>query len=83
MKHVTKKTGRMAVKARQLARSAKIAKYKQMLAEAGEELSLPKPSREAQKQKDEELRNLYLELVMKRKQPEGQGGRQEQAEQSP
>ena len=76
---MTKKTGRIALKARQLARAAKIAKYKQMLAEAGEELSLPKPSREAQKKKDEELRNLYLELVTKKKQPEGQGEQQEQA----
>ena len=79
---MTKKTGRIALKARQLARAAKIAKYKQMLAESGEELTLPKPSAEAQKQKDEELKKLYLELVAKKKESEAQGGQLEQVEQS-
>lgn len=73
---MTKKTGRMAMKARQLARAAKLAKYKQLLAESGEELSLPKPSAEARRQKDEELKELYLELLSKRKRPEDE---QEQA----
>ena len=76
---MTKKTGRIALKTRQLARAAKLAKYKQMLAESGEELSLPKPTAEAQRQKDEELKKLYLELVAKKKEPEAQGEQQGQA----
>lgn len=60
---MTRKTGAKAVKARQLARAAKVIKYKQKLKNAGESLSLPKPSKEVQKQKDAELRKLYLELV--------------------
>ncbi len=60
---MTRKTGAKAVKAKQLARAAKVYRYKQKLKEAGESLSMPKPSKEAQRQKDEELRKLYLELV--------------------
>ncbi|MEM0359500.1 MAG: hypothetical protein QXF20_02310 [Candidatus Hadarchaeales archaeon] len=63
---MTKKTGQKALKARQLAREAKLAKYKQMLAEYGESLELPKASPEEQKKKEEELRNLYLEILKKK-----------------
>jgi hypothetical protein len=63
---MTRKTGAKAVKARQLTRAAKVHKYKQKLKDAGESLSLPKPSREAQRQKDAELKKLYLELVSKK-----------------
>jgi hypothetical protein len=63
---MTRKTGAKAVKARQLTRAAKVHRYKQKLKEAGESLSLPKPSREAQRQKDAELKRLYLELISKR-----------------
>ena len=74
---MTRKTGAKAVKAKQLTRAAKVHRYKQKLKEAGESLSLPKPSREAQRQKDAELKKLYLELISKKEQPkEG-----EQAEQ--
>jgi len=74
---MTRKTGAKAVKARQLTRAAKVHRYKQKLKDAGESLSLPKPSREAQRQKDAELKKLYLELISKKEQPkEG-----EQAEQ--
>ena len=60
---MTRKTGAKAVKAKQLARAAKVARYKHKLKEAGESLSIPKPSKAAQRQKDEELKKLYLELV--------------------
>ncbi len=60
---MTRKTGAKAVKARQLARAAKVIRYKQKLKNAGESLSLPKPSAEVKRQKGEELRKLYLELV--------------------
>ena len=63
---MTRKTGAKAVKARQLTRAAKVHRYKQKLKDAGESLSLPKPSREAQRQKDAELKKLYLELVSKK-----------------
>ncbi len=78
---MTRKTGAKAVKAKQLARAAKIIKYKQKLREAGESMSLPKPSAEAQRQKEEELKRLYLELVSKK--PPEKEERQEQAEQPP
>ncbi|MEM2890244.1 MAG: hypothetical protein QW835_01245 [Candidatus Hadarchaeum sp.] len=60
---MTRKTGKMAVKARQLARSAKLARYKRELSQAGVSLSLPKPSKKALKEKEEELKKLYMELV--------------------
>ena len=63
---MTRKTGAKAVKARQLARAAKVIRYKQKLKGAGESLSLPKPSAEVQRQKGEELRKLYLELISER-----------------
>jgi len=66
---MTRKTGAKAVKARQLTRAAKVHRYKQQLKDAGESLSLPKPSREAQRQKDAELKKLYLELISKKEQP--------------
>ncbi len=65
---MTKKTGQKALKARQLAREAKLAKYKQMLAESGESLELPKPSPEEERKKEEELKNLYLEILSRKKQ---------------
>ena len=77
---MTRKTGAKAVKARQLARAAKVIKYKQKLKSAGESLSLPKPSAEARKQKDAELRKLYMELI---KEEPKKGERAEQAEQKP
>lgn len=63
---MTRKTGAKAVKARQLTRAAKVHRYKQKLKDAGESLSLPKPSREAQRQKDAELKKLYLDLISKK-----------------
>ncbi|MDI6884049.1 MAG: hypothetical protein QMD00_02755, partial [Hadesarchaea archaeon] len=63
---MTRKTGKLAVKARQQTRAAKLAKYKRELAEAGVSLSLPKPSAEARKQKEEELKRLYAELFPKK-----------------
>jgi hypothetical protein len=76
-KCMTRKTGAKAVKARQLTRAAKVHRYKQKLKDAGESLSLPKPSKEVQRQKDAELKKLYMELISKKEQPkEG-----EQAEQ--
>ena len=75
---MTRKTGAKAVKARQLTRAAKVHRYKQKLKDAGESLSLPKPSREAQRQKDAELKKLYLELISKKEEQPKEG---EQAEQ--
>lgn len=82
---VTRKTGKMAVKARQLMRSAKLAKYKRELSEAGVSLSLPKPSAKARREKEEELRKLYLELFSEKKKPaEGeQAGSEQAGEQEP
>ena len=74
---VTRKTGKMAVKARQLMRSAKLAKYKRELSNAGVSLSLPRPSAKARREKEEELRKLYLELFPEKKKP----AESEQAEQ--
>ncbi|MGQ9788611.1 MAG: hypothetical protein ACUVQM_04845 [Candidatus Hadarchaeaceae archaeon] len=61
--NLTRKTGKMAVKARQLVRSAKLARYKRELSQAGVTLGLPKPSKKALKEKEEELKKLYMELV--------------------
>lgn len=59
---MTRKTGRMAVKARQLTRAAKLAKYKRELKEAGIETGIPRPSPAAEREKEEELKRLYLDL---------------------
>ncbi len=48
---------------------ARLARYKQRLREAGESISMPKPSEEARMQKEEELKKLYLELVSKKEEP--------------
>lgn len=69
------------MKARQLARAAKVHRYKQKLKEAGESLSMPKPSKEAQRQKDEELKKLYLELVKEQPKESEQPEQVEQEEQ--
>lgn len=74
---MTKKTGKVAVKARQQMRAAKMAKQKRELAEAGVKLGLPKPSAEARRQKEEELKRLYLELFPKKK-AEAEGEKAEQ-----
>lgn len=73
---MTKKTGQKALKAKQLAREAKLAQYKKLLAESGESLELPKPSPEEEKKKEEELRSLYQEILSKRekKEPQEQPG---------
>ncbi len=67
---MTRKTGKMAVKARQLTRSAKLARYKRDLAHAGVSLSLPKPSKKAMKEKEAELKKLYQELFPKKAEEE-------------
>jgi len=77
--NLTRKTGKMAVKARQLARSAKLAKYKRELSQAGVSLSLPKPSKKALKEKEEELKKLYLELFPQK--AEGEKTEEQPAEQ--
>ena len=80
MINVTRKTGKMAVRARQLMRSAKLAKYKRELSNAGVSLSLPKPSAKARREKEEELRKLYLELLPeKKKQSEGEQAEQQES----
>lgn len=67
---MTRKTGKIAVKARQLARSAKLARYKRELSHAGVSLSLPKPTKKAMKEKEEELKKLYKELFPKKAEEE-------------
>ena len=67
---MTRKTGKMAVKARQLTRSAKLARYKRDLSHAGVSLSLPKPTKKAMKEKEEELKKLYLDLFPKKAEEE-------------
>ena len=47
-------------------RAAKLARYKRELVEAGVDLSLPKPSMQARKEKEEELKRLYVELLSKK-----------------
>lgn len=69
------------MKARQQMRAAKAAKYKRELAEAGVSLGLPKPSAKKRREKEEELRKLYLALFPKsEKQPEAGEAQSEQAE---
>jgi hypothetical protein len=52
------------------------------LSDAGVSLSLPKPSAKARREKEDELRRLYLELFPEKKKPaEGeQAGQQESTE---
>jgi len=59
---MTRKTGKVALKARQQVRAAKQAMEKRELAEAGVSLSVPRPSAKSVREKEEELRKLYLEL---------------------
>lgn len=75
---MTRKTGKMAVKARQLARSAKLARYKRELSQAGVSLNLPKPSKKALKEKEEELKKLYMELFPQK--AEGEKTEEEQVD---
>ncbi len=77
---MTRKTGKAAIKARQLARSAKVAKYKRDLVEAGVSLSLPRPSAKAAKEKEEELRRLYKELFPERRDDEQSADQGQQAD---
>ncbi|HID60548.1 MAG TPA: hypothetical protein EYP46_01650 [Hadesarchaea archaeon] len=63
---MTRKTGKLAVRAKQQMRAAKAAKYRRELSLAGVSLRLPKPSAKARKEKEEELRKLYLEMFQGR-----------------
>ncbi len=74
---MAKKTGKTLVKMRQQMRAAKLARYKRELVQAGVNLKLPKPSMQARKEKDEELKKLYLELLSK----SGEGEQEKSAEQ--
>lgn len=89
---MTRKTGKVALRARQQTRAAKLARYKRDLSAAGVSMSLPKPTSKARKAKEEELKKLYLELCPPKKeeakqteqQPEeseGQAQEEEQAKQ--
>lgn len=66
---MTRKTGKVALKARQLARAAKLMKQKQELERAGISMKPEKPSLKALREKDEELKELYLELFPEAKRP--------------
>lgn len=61
---------------RQQMRAAKLARHKRELVEAGVNLSMPKPSVEARREKEEELKRLYVELFPK----DAEVRREEQAE---
>ena len=83
---MTRKTGKTAVKARQLVRSAKLAKYKRDLHDAGVSLNLPKPSNTAMKEKEEELKKLYRELFPEEAKKKEEGAEKpvdEEAEEQP
>ena len=67
---MAKKTGKTLVKMRQQMRAAKLARYKRELVQAGVNLGMPKPSEEARREKDEELKRLYLELLSKSEESE-------------
>jgi hypothetical protein len=76
---MARKTGKAVVKAKQQMRAAKLAKHKRELVGAGVELSLPKPSAETRKQREEELKRLYLEFFPRK----AEGEQDEQAKQPP
>lgn len=83
---MTRKTGKVALRARQQTRAAKLARYKRDLSAAGVSMSLPKPTSKARKAKEEELKKLYLELCPPKKEEAKQAEQQseesgEQAEQ--
>ncbi len=59
---MTRKTGKTMLRARQQLRAAKIARSKRELAEAGVSLSMKKPPAKAVKEKEKELKSLYLEM---------------------
>ncbi len=63
---------------RQQIRAAKLARHKRELVEAGVDLSMPKPSAEARREKEEELKRLYLELFKEKKEQ----AKSEQAEEA-
>ncbi len=75
---MAKKTGKTLVKMRQQMRAAKLARHKRELVEAGVDLSMPKPSAEARREKEEELKRLYLELFKEKKEQ----AKSEQAEEA-
>lgn len=64
---------------RQQMRAAKLARHKRELVEAGVNLSMPKPSAEARREKEEELKRLYVDLFPKDAEVRGE----EQAEKPP
>ncbi|MEW6222587.1 MAG: hypothetical protein AB1476_04660 [Candidatus Hadarchaeota archaeon] len=59
---MTRKTGKVALKARQQLKAAKMAMSKRELSEAGISLTAPRPSAKAMKEKEEEFKKLYFEL---------------------
>jgi hypothetical protein len=59
---MTRKTGKALLKARQQMRAARIARTMRELAAAGVSLKLEKPSPEALREKEKELKELYFEM---------------------
>ncbi len=72
---MTRKTGKTMMRARQQLRAAKVARSKRELAEAGVSLSMKRPPVKAVKEKEKELKSLYLEMF-----PEEGAPREEPAE---
>ncbi|MEM3519345.1 MAG: hypothetical protein QW179_04380 [Candidatus Hadarchaeales archaeon] len=77
---MTRKTGKVALKARQMMRAAKLAQQKRELERAGISMKLEKPSLKALKEKDEELKKLYLELLQEEQESSGGEGEKETGE---
>jgi hypothetical protein len=59
---MTRKTGKTLLKAKQQMRAARIARAKRELAAAGVSLKLKKPPAKVMKEKEKELKELYLEM---------------------
>ncbi|MEM2192367.1 MAG: hypothetical protein QXG38_01980 [Candidatus Hadarchaeales archaeon] len=66
---MTRKTGKVALKARQMMRAAKLAQQKRELERAGISMKLEKPSLKALKEK-----KLYLELLQEEQESSGGEG---------
>ncbi|MFN4132825.1 MAG: hypothetical protein ACK4GQ_00415 [Candidatus Hadarchaeales archaeon] len=77
---MTRKTGKVALKARQQMRAAKLAQQKRELERAGISMKLDKPSAKVLKEKDEELKKLYMELFPEAQTSSEEGGEGESTE---
>jgi hypothetical protein len=77
---MTRKTGKSLLKARQQMRAARVAREKRDLAAAGVSLSFKKPPAKAMREKEAELKKLYLEMFPPESAPAEQSSEQPVAE---